>query len=38
VVLLAAGIAYFVYMWRFDPDVLEHGPGDPDMFTDHAGG
>jgi amino acid transporter len=35
--LLATGFAYFVYMWRFDCDVLEHEPGDPDMFPDHAG-
>jgi len=35
--LLATGFAYFVYMWCFDRDVLEHEPGDPDMFTDHAG-
>ena len=34
--LLATGFAYFVYMWHFDRDVLEHEPGDPDMFLEHA--
>ena len=31
--LLGAGFAYFLYMWKFDRDVLEHEPGDPDLFT-----
>jgi hypothetical protein len=35
--LLAAGFAYFAYMWRCDREVLEHEPGDPDMFTEHVG-
>ncbi len=30
--LLGAGFAYFLYMWKFDRDVLEHEPGEPDLF------
>jgi amino acid transporter len=31
--LLGAGFAYFLYMWKFDRAVLEHEPGEPDLFT-----
>lgn len=34
--LLVAGFAYFLYMWKFDREVLEHEPGDPDMFMEQA--
>jgi amino acid transporter len=34
--LLVAGLAYFLYMWKFNREVLEHEPGDPDMFVDQA--
>jgi amino acid transporter len=30
--LLGAGFAYFLYMWKFNPTVLEHEPGEPDLF------
>jgi amino acid transporter len=31
--LCAAGLVYFAYMWKVNPDVLEHEPGDPNMFA-----
>jgi amino acid transporter len=31
--LLIPGLGYFAYMWKFDREVLEIEPGDPDMFT-----
>ncbi|MBB3604160.1 amino acid transporter [Mycolicibacterium sp. BK556] len=32
--LSAVGALYFAYMWKFDRDVLENEPGDPDMFDE----
>jgi hypothetical protein len=32
--LLVPGVAYFLYMLKFNPGVLEHEPGDPDVFVD----
>lgn len=34
--LLGAGLAYFLYMWRFDRAALEYEPGDPDEFVESA--
>ncbi|HEX5143384.1 MAG TPA: APC family permease [Mycobacterium sp.] len=34
--LLAVGFAYFVYMWKFNRQVLEQEPGDPDMVAELA--
>ena len=34
--LLAVGFAYFLYMWKFDREVLENEPGESDMFTAQA--
>jgi amino acid transporter len=34
--LLAAGLAYFLYMWKFDRAVLEHEPGDPEAFVEQT--
>jgi len=34
--LLLVGLAYFLYMWKFDREVLEHEPGEPDLFTEPA--
>lgn len=34
--LLGAGLAYFLYMWKFDRAMLEHEPGEPDMFVQGA--
>jgi amino acid transporter len=34
--LVGAGFAYFLYMWKFDRAVLEHEPGEPDLFIDSA--
>ncbi|SPM39852.1 Amino acid transporter [Mycobacterium numidiamassiliense] len=31
--LLGLGFAYFLYMWKFDREVLEHEPGESDLFT-----
>ncbi|HYN33151.1 MAG TPA: APC family permease [Ilumatobacteraceae bacterium] len=36
VCLLIPGLGYFAYMWKFDREVLENEPGDPNMFTDPA--
>jgi amino acid transporter len=30
--LMCAGFAYFLYMLKFNREVLEHEPGDPDLF------
>jgi amino acid transporter len=30
----AAGLLYFGYMWKFDREVLEHEPGDPNLFEE----
>jgi amino acid transporter len=32
--LLAVGLAYFLYMWKFDRDVLEQEPGEPNVFIE----
>ncbi|MCV7213669.1 amino acid permease [Mycobacterium crocinum] len=32
--LSAAGLLYFGYMWKFNRTVLEHEPGDPNMFEE----
>ncbi|MCV7179322.1 APC family permease [Mycolicibacterium sphagni] len=32
--LSAAGLLYFGYMWKFNREVLEHEPGDPNMFAE----
>jgi amino acid transporter len=32
--LSAAGFVYFLYMWKFNRAVLEHEPGDPNMFAE----
>lgn len=32
--LSAVGLLYFAYMWKFDRDVLEHEPGDPNLFAE----
>jgi len=32
--LAAAGLLYFGYMWKFNREVLEHEPGDPNMFEE----
>ncbi len=32
--LSAAGVLYFVYMWKFKPEVLEHAPGDPNVLAE----
>ncbi|WAC91891.1 APC family permease [Mycobacterium sp. Aquia_213] len=34
--LLAVGFAYFLYMWKFDREVLEREPGVPDLISDPA--
>ena len=34
--LLGAGLAYFVYMWKFDRAALENEPGDPELFVEHS--
>lgn len=34
--LLAAGLAYYLYMWKFNRAVLEQEPGDPDAFVQPA--
>ena len=36
VALLAAGLAYFVYMWKFNRSVLEREPGEPNVFIETA--
>ena len=32
--LSAAGGLYFLYMWKFEREVLENEPGDPNMFEE----
>jgi amino acid transporter len=32
--LSAAGALYFIYMWKFNPKVLEDKPGDPNVLTE----
>jgi hypothetical protein len=32
--LLIPGVAYFLYMLKFNPGVLEHEPGVPDAFVE----
>ena len=32
--LSAAGALYFVYMWKFNPKVLEDGPSNPDVLAE----
>ena len=32
--LSAAGALYFVYMWKFNPKVLEDEPGDPNVLAE----
>ena len=34
--LLGAGLAYFLYMWKFDRAALENEPGDPELFVEHS--
>jgi hypothetical protein len=34
--LLLVGLGYFLYMWKFDREVLEHEPRDPDLIADPA--
>lgn len=34
--LLLVGVAYFIYMWKFNRAVLEHEPGDADLFVENA--
>jgi amino acid transporter len=36
VALLGVGLAYFLYMWKFDRQALESEPGDPDVFVEHS--
>jgi amino acid transporter len=31
--LIGAGFLYFLYMLKFNREVLEHEPGEPDLFT-----
>jgi len=30
------GLGYFLYMWKFDREVLEREPGEPDLIADPA--
>jgi amino acid transporter len=36
VCLLLVGLGYFLYMWKFDREVLEREPGEPDLVADPA--
>ncbi|MBJ7340690.1 amino acid permease [Mycolicibacterium sp.] len=36
VLLLGIGLAYFLYMWKFDRAALDSEPGDPAMFSEHG--